>query len=107
MAIEINITPEDINVMLRDAVVKSSIGKLIDDTVKAALSSNRYDNPIEQPIKTMVSEVTRQILAVSYKDRLVTAITAQLATRLTDEWINKKAVYFADQLLKDIKDREY
>lgn len=102
MGIEVTITPDDIDALVRDAIMKSSLGKLIDDTIKSVTKSGSYNNPIEDAIKRFYADQTTRILNEVMRDRIVESIRATLSEKLTDDWIKEKAETLAYKLIKDL-----
>lgn len=103
MAIEINITPEDIDAFVRDALVKSSVGKLIDSTIQAAFKPGSYNNPIEVAIKGFMQDMVRQLLNTHYKEKIEAELAKAIASQITDEWLTGQAAMFAHQLMRDVR----
>jgi hypothetical protein len=47
---EINITPGDVEKMVKDSLVKAGLGKAITEAIQKALTGS-YNNPIDEAIK--------------------------------------------------------
>lgn len=101
MTIEVNIKPDDIDALVRDAIMKSSLGKLIDDTIKTVTKAGAYNNPIEEAIKKFYSDQTYKVLNELMHDKIVDALRIALAEKLTDEWIKEQASNLAYKLMRD------
>src|SRR3569832_55593 len=101
MSIEVTIKPEDIDALVRDAIMKSSFGKLIDDTIKTVTKAGSYNNPIENAIKEFYSQQALKVLNEVMRDRIVESIRASLSEKLTDEWIKEKADVLAYKLIRE------
>jgi hypothetical protein len=105
MPIEITIKPEDVDTMVRDALMKASIGKLVESTVAAATKLGGYNNPIENAVREFVQSETKAMLTLKYQIKIQHAIVEALSAHLTEEWLKQRAEQFAQQIVRDIKDR--
>jgi hypothetical protein len=60
---EINIKPEEIDLYVKNAIIESSIGKILHDSAKKwidELCSNRYDSPIKNMIHNIVRDMLKE-----------------------------------------------
>lgn len=57
---EIQITPNDVDQIVKDAIIKSVIGDTIQKHVAAALSG--YDSPVKKAVATVVNDVARELI---------------------------------------------
>lgn len=85
---EINITPEQINEMIREAVMNSSIGAVIKDQVKSAVDglSSHYNNPIEEAAK---KEILHIIVEIMRSPEMHEKIKSLVINSMTDEFISQ------------------
>jgi len=107
MAIEITIKPEDVDALVKDALVKSSVGKLIADTIAAATKPGSYNNPVEHAVTAFLKQQVEEVLRTVYREQLRTAVVAALAKFLTDEWVTQQADAFAVKLCERIRESRY
>lgn len=59
---EININPKDIDVYVKNAILESSIGKIINDNAKKYMEeylSKSYDSPIRQILNSIVKDLLK------------------------------------------------
>lgn len=107
---EINITPEAIDQMVKQAVINSSLGKLIDEAVKAAVAGQRNgyrDPPIEEVVKEFIRQQTRAVLNEHYDKQVKDAILVALADKLGADKLGAIAAQVVDRLMKDLNDSRY
>lgn len=58
---EIEINPKDIDIYVKNAIIESSIGKIINDSAKKYMESFLSQSH-DSPIRTILNNVVRQIL---------------------------------------------
>lgn len=101
MTIAINLTPQDIENYVKEALIKSSIGKAIQTAVDSVLNKS-YDNPIDKEIKAMVGRIAYELLHEKYKDQVKQLVQAQIEKVVTDQMlqtVTDKAVEKMEQLM--------
>ncbi len=87
MALEFNITPEDIEKLVKDSIMKSGFGKTIEEAIKKAFSG--YDNPIDKEIKNYVGQMCSQIIREKFAPAIKEAVSKEIEARVTQEIIDK------------------
>jgi nitrogen regulatory protein PII len=107
MAIEIVIKPEDVDALVKDALMKASLGKLIADTIAAATKAGGYNNPVEHAVSAFLKAQVEEVLRTTYREQLRTAVVDALAKFLTDEWITQQAEKFASKLAESLRESRY
>lgn len=85
---ELNLTPEDIERLVKDSIMKSGFGKAVEDSIKRAMAPG-YDNPVEKALKIYVHEATLALIRERYSDQVQAAITARLDEELTQEVVKE------------------
>lgn len=88
MGIEINLSPEDIDTLVKDSIMKAGFGKAVEDGVKKAFSQG-YDNPIDKATKAYVFEVCNSLLRERFADKIHAVVTAAIEAQVTAEVIEK------------------
>jgi hypothetical protein len=97
----IEIKPEDIDKIVKDAILNSSLGSIITDIVKECLDPrNIYRSGMVNVIESVVRETTKNILRDQHYDKLVSAINEGLEKKLTPKYFNK----IVDKVLQEIMD---
>lgn len=108
MAIQLDIKPEDIDAMVRDAVLKAGFGKLINDLLaKATNPQETYNNPFKQTIDSFIAGVVRELLTAKYKDEIVATVAAKLSEQLTTEHLGKMADRIVYEVTRAIEKERY
>ena len=90
---EVFVNPEAVNKLVADAVLKSAIGKQVEEAVKRAVEglSRTYDNPIDNVLKYQIAEMCREVLVKEHSEAIKKKLTAKIADKLTDDFIDKLA----------------
>lgn len=91
MEVNVNIDPEQINKMVSEAILKSTLGNALETAIKKEMASltGNYNNPLDYTIKQHVSDIVKNILATEYKPKITESLTKALSTKMTDEYIDK------------------
>lgn len=87
MAIELSITPEDVEAIVKDALIKAGLGKAISDGVKKALSG--YESPVDKEVKLYVGEVAATLIKEKYAEQIKASVSAAIEARVTKEFLDK------------------
>ena len=87
MAIELNITPEDVEALVRESIMKCGFGKAVEVGIQKAFSG--YDNPIEKELKNYVSEVCRVLIREKFSEQIKSAVAKAVESRVTDDLVNQ------------------
>lgn len=85
MAIELNITAEDVEALVKDSLIKAGLGKVISDGVAKALGG--YDSPVDKAVKQYVAEVAETLIREKFADQIKDAVRATIEAKVTDEMI--------------------
>ena len=85
MDIQVNLTPEQINTAVADAIIKSSIGKALQVIIdrKVQELGRSYDNPIEKVVSSFIDDEIRRLITEKYSAQIGKCI----AEKMTDELI--------------------
>ena len=70
------LTPEQINSFISNAVLESQIGVAVQESVKRVVAelNKSYQNPFDQVIRNHVSDIIDEQLRTTYKDSLTEGI---------------------------------
>lgn len=98
---EITIKPEDVDKLVRDAILTAGIGKVITEQVAAALKVNSYsrDGFIENAIKTYIQSVCAEVIRDGYGEQIKAAVTALVQEKVTPVVIEKIATEAVEKLI--------
>lgn len=86
-----NLTPEQINQFLADAVLKSQIGKAVEDAVARSIGSltKTYDNPFDHVIKNHIHSIIEKEIVTKYAPLLQEKVEKAIANFMTEEYTQK------------------
>lgn len=91
MQLNVDISPEQINQAVADAIIKSAIGdqlqKVIEEEVKK-LAQN-YNNPIGIVVNRYVHEAIEGIIREKYADRIKELVAEQVTKEFTEDLFSK------------------
>ena len=87
----IEIDPQAVNQLVADAVLKSALGDAVKNAVAKEIAnlSRGWDNPLEQVVRSHVAEIAREVLRANHGDAIRERIRQALATKLSDEFIDR------------------
>lgn len=88
MGIEINLTAEDVDALVRGSIMKAGFGKAIEDGVKRAISPG-YDNPIEKATRAYVMQVCDDLLRTKFAEQITATVAAHLEAMVTQDVLDK------------------
>lgn len=90
---EINIKPEEIDLYVKNAIIESSIGKILKESSEKwinELCQNRYDSPIKRMISHIVEDMIKEeINKPENIERVRQAFVAKINAETIDEVIYK------------------
>lgn len=88
---EITIKPDDVDKLVREAILKSALGEGIAKAVKDLLTpGNGYRaTPVEDAIKAYVAQIARDVLTEVYADQIRAEVTKQLAEKVTPQFVEQ------------------
>lgn len=86
MGFEINLTPEDIDALVKDSIMKAGFGKAVEDAVKKVFTG--YDNPIDAQLKKYVAEVAAQMIRERFADQIKAAVAQEIEARVTKDIVD-------------------
>ncbi|MHB8372222.1 MAG: hypothetical protein ACYDBI_05885 [Thermoplasmataceae archaeon] len=88
---ELNIDPEAINKMLVDAILKSALGKTLNESIDRVVTdlSKSYNNPFDQEIKNVIRVEMAKILQTTYKEQIAKKVKERVEAGITDEVLDR------------------
>lgn len=98
---EIKVIPEDIDNMVREAILKSAIGDEVNKAIKKALESSLggWNSPIEAEVKKAIAIAIQEYLNLpENKNQLIEAINRYF----TPDFISKILIYGIKEFKKDM-----
>lgn len=99
MDIKIDVKPEDIEASIKDAIIKSAIGKKIEEKLALVLSDYNLGKTIEDVLKHAIADQARQLI---YKDEeVILTIKQKIVEKLNTEFIDGIANKIARAIERD------
>lgn len=99
MEINVEISAEQINAQICDAIAKSAIGEelqnMIDKTVKEMSTS--YNNPFKQIVHNYISQAIRKLIETEYMDTIEKLVKEKVSKQFTEDMISKMWEAFASK----------
>lgn len=88
---ELKIDPQDVNKIVAEAVLNSTIGDAIKAAVQKAVTElqTSYDNPLESVIRSHIADITREVLNKEHGDAIRERVKEALAAKLSNEFIDR------------------
>ena len=104
MGIEINLTADDIDLLVKDSIMKAGFGKAIEEGVRKAIAPG-YDNPIEKATKAYVLEVCDSLLRERFADQVRAVVTATIEAKVTQEVVQKITDVAVEKMVRAASER--
>lgn len=105
MAIEINMTPEDIERLVKDSIMRSGFGAAIEKALASALSG--YNNPVEAQLKAFVGQVAGDLIREHYGEKIKAAVQAYIEKSVTDEIIESTTRAAVEKMVSAARESRY
>lgn len=83
---DFNLSPEDIEKLVRDSIMKAGFGAAVVKGVTAALGG--YNNPVDAEVKKYVGEVAASLIREKFAETIKAAVAAAIEARVTQETID-------------------
>lgn len=103
--LQINITPEQIDQLVRDKIMEAALGKNIQAMINKILSPNSYNNPVEEVLKQTLAAIVRDLLEKDYRPQLEAAVREEIDKRVTAEVVAKYADAAITKVVRAAEDR--
>lgn len=85
---EINITPDDVNTFVKDAILKAGIGQAITKAINDALLPGNYNNPVNKEIQNFIGQIASEMIRERFAGKVREAVQGEIEKRVTDELIS-------------------
>jgi len=85
---ELKLLPEDIDKFIKEAILKSALGKNIETTIDKAVNDaiDRYDSPIKQLVNEVIRGLIKEQLdKPEYKQQITDAIVKRITPKTIDD----------------------
>lgn len=99
----IEIKPEDVDALVRDALLKAGIGKTITEAVSKALSG--YNNPVDEKLKLFVGEIAAELIREKWGSEIRASVARHIEALVTQEIVDKTANQAVEKMVKAAESR--
>ncbi len=100
MSFQLNITPEDIESLVKDSLVKAGLGKTIQDATAKALSG--YDSPIDKAVRQYIGDIASDLIREKYADQVRDAVSRHIEALITQDLIDKTVDVAINKMVKAV-----
>ena len=100
---QFNLTPEDIDNLVRESIMKSGFGNAITASVTKVLNAG-YDNPIDKEIKLFVGRTVADLINEKFRDQIKLLVADQIEKQVTQDLL-EKVTYETTKKMVDSVDR--
>jgi len=104
--VDLNLTPEDIEQLVKDTIMKSGFGKAVEDGIKKALAPS-YDNPIDKCIKAYISQICGEVVKEKFTEQIREAVTKDVEERVTSEVIQTAVTSATTRMIRAAEESSY
>jgi hypothetical protein len=105
MGIELNLNPDDVDQLVKETIMKSAFGTLIIDSVKKALNSSSYNNPIDTEMNRAVQNMAREVIEKELGGKIREMVKVRVLEKLTDEVIGRVTDKSIDTMVEAFRAR--
>lgn len=97
------LTPEQINVFLSNAVLESNIGEAVKESVEKTLKSltSSYDNPFDKVVKDQVINLIQEQISSTYRPLIEEQVKTSLQKSLTDRIVGEIVQSAIDRMIRE------
>jgi hypothetical protein len=97
--IKLDIKPEDVEAAVKEAIIKSSIGQMIERKVREATQDYKLDQAVDGVLRGLTAEHARRLFIGD--EALAARIKQKLAERLDDKFLQAVADKLARAIERD------
>lgn len=102
---ELEIKPEDIDRFVKEAVLKSALGKTISDALAKLFAG--YNSPIDDAIKQHVRFIADEVIREKFTGTIRAAIVAHVEKKVTPEIIDEITSKSVDKMVSAVSESRY
>lgn len=103
MQVNVDITPEEINRAVADAVIKSAIGESLQKAIEGEVKklSQSYHNPITAVVQEMILKILRETIDTEFRDRIREQVRQKIEEKFVDDLIGTLWQEWTDRVRKE------
>jgi len=99
----IQLTPEDVNNMVKDTLLKAGLGDLISKAINKVMSSSSFDNPVDKAVEQYVRSVALEAVRVRFLDEIKAEVVKAIEDKVTPEVIKRAVDKWVDHLISGVE----
>lgn len=100
---QLNITNEDVEKLVKEQLIKSSIGEFINKGIQESLMG--YNSPIEASLKKYVTEIAEKLIREKYSEEIREIVVEHMSKVFTKEMMQKTVDASMDRIVRALNDR--
>lgn len=101
---QLNLTPDDIDALVKQTILKSGVGKAIEEAITKALTG--YNSPVDAAVKAVVQELlVRELQTGAWNEKIQTAVRAAIEARVSAETIDRIVTESINKIERAANDR--
>lgn len=87
--IEVNITPQDIDNLVKESILKAGLGTSLQKVINESLAVNSYNSPIKKAVEEYVLKVCTELVRDKYADAVKLSVSKAIEAMVTKEIIDE------------------
>lgn len=99
---QFNLTPEDIDNLVRDSIMKSGFGNAITASVTKVLNAS-YDNPIDKEVKLFVGRTVADLINDKFADQIKVLVADQIEKQVTQDLLEKVTYETTKKMVESVE----
>lgn len=104
---QIEFKAEDIEKYVKEAVIKSSVGKAIDDAIKDVMRVDRYDSPIKKHLEMIVRDIAADIIREKFSADIRQKVATLIETLVNEEMLENLTNTAVNKMVRAMENRDY
>lgn len=101
----INVTPEDVDQMVKHALLEAGIGKAITLAIHKALTG--CNSPVEAELSKYISEVTRELIREKFQAEVRSSLQASVEKNITKDVIDSAVNASMEKVVQALRESRY
>lgn len=100
MSLEFNLTPDDIERLVRDSIMKSGFGAAVEKSIKEIMGSS-YRNPVNDALAAYVKRICEDLLETQMGAQIKEHVAAAIEAKVTKDFLDKVVGATLDKMMRD------
>lgn len=98
---QFNLTPEDIDNLVRDSIMKSGFGNAITTSITKVLNTG-YNNPIDEQIKLFVGRTVADLINEKFADQIKVLVAEQIEKQVSQDLMEKVTYEITRKMVESV-----